>query len=273
MIGAGIVVFSATCYGTLLYFSATRRAGLENIPADASNRYMDIAWDYDKNIDFAEWVSGIKNRRKEISKLLRGHVLESAVGTGRNLAFYPMEKIETITLLDKSTEMLACTKKKYKDEWPEYSRKINYKNQSALCPITPITPEGYDTVFQTMGLCSTPEPVALLRNLEQAAKEDGQILLLEHGKSYYEWMNRVLDNTAPDHADKWGCWWNKDIGKIVEESGLEVVNIKRYNFGTTWWVELKPRKGIRKKAEAMVEAEPLLQVPVVPQRPWWYLWR
>jgi len=50
-----------------------------------------------------------------------------------------------------------------------------------------------------------------------------------------------LDNNAPAHADKHGCWWNKDIQKIVEESELEVIEIKRYHLGTTWWVELRPR--------------------------------
>ena len=133
-----------------------------------------------------------------------------------------------------------------------------------------------DTVIQTMGLCSTPEPVKLLQNIEACANEDGQILLLEHGKSHYEWLNSMLDKTAPAHADEHGCWWNKDIGKIVEDSGLDIVNIKRYNFGTTWWLELKPRKGLRKKlAETFADPQPADARPEVPvtEKPWWSIWR
>ncbi|KAJ8607723.1 hypothetical protein MRB53_040111 [Persea americana] len=38
------------------------------------------------------------------------------------------------------------------------------------------------------------------------------------------------------------CWFNKDVGRIVEASGLEVVEAKRFHFGTNVVVELKPRQ-------------------------------
>lgn len=104
-------------------------------------------------------------------------------------------------------------------------------------------PEGFDTVLQTMGICSVADSVHLLHRLGSLVNpHHGRILLLEHGKSYYDWLNSWLDSSAPSHADRYGCWWNKDIGRIVEESGLEVVTMKRYHLGTTWWIELKPRK-------------------------------
>jgi methyltransferase OMS1 len=130
-------------------------------------------------------------------------------------------------------------------------------------------------VIQTMGLCSTPEPVKLLQNIEACTSENGKILLLEHGKSHYNWLNDLLDKTAPAHADEHGCWWNKDIGQIVDESGLEVVDIKRYNFGTTWWLELKPRKGMRKRLDGTLTAEqPAVEAESpVTQKSSWSLWR
>ena len=94
-----------------------------------------------------------------------------------------------------------------------------------------------------MGICSIADSVGLLRHLGSLTNpEHGRILLLEHGQSHYDWLNSWLDHSAPGHADRYGCWWNKDIGSIVAESGLEVVTIKRYHFGTTWWVELRPSK-------------------------------
>ncbi|MCJ1231195.1 hypothetical protein MMC12_007872, partial [Toensbergia leucococca] len=77
-----------------------------------------------------------------------------------------------------------------------------------------------------MGLCSTPHPSHLLAHLGTlASPTNGRILLLEHGRSHYEWLNRILDASAPAHADRHGCWWNRDVGRIVEESGLEVVGL------------------------------------------------
>ena len=102
---------------------------------------------------------------------------------------------------------------------------------------------GFDTILQTMGLCSTPEPSRLLSHLGTIVNTDnGQILLLEHGRSHYQWLNNILDKQAPAHADKHGCWWNRDIGRIVEESGLEIIRCKRYHLGTTWWFELRPKR-------------------------------
>lgn len=255
-----------------MYTSLSRLPPAQTVPADVSGRYDENAASFDSDVNTIEKLAGINKRRKELTKLAKGDILEASVGTGRNIPYYPLKECESITMVDQSSPMLAIAKKKWKDEHPEYSRRISFRNQSALDPIPSPSPEGFDTVIQTMGLCSTPEPEALLRNLGAVTKKDGgQILLLEHGKSHYKWLNDYLDKTAPMHADKHGCWWNKDIGKIVEDSGLEVVKIKRHNFGTTWWVELKPRKGMKKKASPIEEVV-AQEVPQVAQKRWWGVW-
>ena len=77
------------------------------------------------------------------------------------------------------------------------------------------------------------------------------------------------------HAYRHGCWYNKDIGQIVEESGLEVVEAKRHHFGTTWWFELKPSQEMIEEREREAEAKAAPENPN-PQssqksRPWWML--
>ena len=55
-------------------------------------------------------------------------------------------------------------------------------------------------------------------NLQQMAavcKPGGQIILLQHGKATWNWLNHRLDDEAPAHYAKWGCWWNRDILQIV----------------------------------------------------------
>jgi methyltransferase OMS1 len=281
----GLAAFGMGIYTVSLWISLTRDAPApEDLPADLQDRFDKEAEGYDEKVGTAEMLLRLTTRRKAMMEQAHGHVLEVAVGTGRNTPYYPTKKCETVTLLDYSAPMLAVAKRKWKDAHPEYFSRVFFKQQSALEPITPPygAQDGYDTVVQTMGLCSTPEPVRLLQNLEATTKENGgKILLLEHGKSHYDWLNNILDKTAPAHADEHGCWWNKDIGKIVEESGLEVVDIKRYNFGTTWWVELKPRRGIRAKAlaaakqamEGVPQVAPASEPAVVSQKPWWSLWR
>lgn len=278
MFGIGVVAFGMGMYGVMLWTSLTRDVDIKDLSPDLSDRFDKEAEGYDEKVDTSEMLLFLTSKRKKLTEKAKGHVLEVAVGTGRNIPYYKTKQCATVTLLDSSGPMLAVAKRKWNDTHKEYFSRVFFKQQSAVDPIIPPygAQDGYDTVIQTMGLCSTPEPVKLLQNIEASTKEDGQILLLEHGKSHYGWLNDILDKTAPAHADEHGCWWNKDIGKIVEESGLEVVDIKRYNFGTTWWLELKPRKGIRRTIEEKIVAAqpPAAQAgSPVTQKPWWSLWR
>jgi len=47
--------------------------------------------------------------------------------------------------------------------------------------------------------------------------------LIEHGRSnYWEWLDKVLDDGKDKHVEKWGCEWNRDIDRLVKDSGLVV---------------------------------------------------
>lgn len=119
------------------------------------------------------------------------------------------------------------------------------KQSQALTSASARSKQGYDTIVQTMGLCSTDAPAALLQNMSSlldTSNPEARILLIEHGRSYYDWLNRVLDTYAAPHADQHGCWWNRDIGEIVQQSQLEVVRQTRKHFGTTWVYELRRSK-------------------------------
>ncbi|KAH7319735.1 ubiquinone/menaquinone biosynthesis-related protein [Stachybotrys elegans] len=55
----------------------------------------DNAEQFDKELGWQEWGTGIIGQRKRIAKLARGHVLELAIGTGRNLEYYDWDTLET----------------------------------------------------------------------------------------------------------------------------------------------------------------------------------
>jgi methyltransferase OMS1 len=143
---------------------------------------------------------------------------------------------------------------------------VRFATASALeeMPLAPTTPapSKYDTVIQTMGLCSTDKPVELLANMAKYLNRDNpdaRILLLEHGRSYRDWMNNILDKSAEKHAEIHGCWFNRDIGKIVEEAaeraGLEIVVEKRWHVGTTLFFELKS-KAVTKTVPTEIVPQP-----------------
>lgn len=232
------------------------------VPLDVSDRFDALAPEYDREVLLSEWLMRLGKRRKRLVEKASGHVLEASCGTGRNIEYFCLEdrasailkgqwsrksEIQSLTFVDKSPQMLNITSQKFAETWPEYqSARFAVADASSFSSLPPPPTGGYDTILQTMGLCSTPDPVALLKCLAASCRkptlrdEGGKILLLEHGRGYYDWLNRYLDDSAPRHADRFGCWWNRDLEKILKESELEVVRVKRYHFGTTWEVELRP---------------------------------
>lgn len=103
---------------------------------------------------------------------------------------------------DRGAPCATCVEKH-----PHY-KNVKFVLQDAAGDVSSLGgPDRYDTVIQSMGLCSVHEPIQLLHNLEAVCKKDGgKIILLEHGRSYYEWLNKILDRVAPIHAKEWGCW-------------------------------------------------------------------
>lgn len=243
MVGtAGLAVsFGYGVYVYLGYKKDAEAARAKGVPLDVSDRYNRCADTYDSSMEGMEWWIGIKRLREEICSKARGHVLEVAAGTGRNMSFYPLTKgVKSVTMVDQSHEMVTVSRIKWAKTNAWFGNAI-FRIQDAAEPVPSPAPEGFDTVIQTFGVCSTPEPEKVLRNLGSLVNPNGgRILLLEHGKGHYEWLNNFLNDVAPAHADRFGCWWNKDIGEIVKNSGLEIVEARRYHFGTTWWFELRP---------------------------------
>ena len=282
VVGA-VFAYTVTAYGTYLYHSyrhSVATAKDMDVPEDVSQRYDVTAPTFDADVQTTEFVLGIDRRRDQLVKRARGDVLEVSVGTGRTMRYYVEDAVRSFTFVDKSGPMVELAKKQFGGEWsavgggfwshrpplvvycgrarrdgessdadatgpvqhPRFD-KVSFLQQDAAEAIPNRPKAGFDTVIQTMGLCSTGRPVELLRNLGAMANPDGgQILLLEHGRSHYGWLNRLLDQLAKTRAHEHGCWWNRDIGRIVEDSGLEVVSVRRYHLGTTWWFELRPRR-------------------------------
>lgn len=272
----GLTAFTISTYASYLYFSYTRevsKAQSLDVPTDVSDRYNKTARTFDAEVELSEKAMCMGTKRRELVRMARGDVLEVSCGTGRNLEYYELGErrgfdeegravirgCRSLTFVDLSPQMVDITREKFEKLRSGFGR-VAFRAQDAGAVSVELglfrnsggtpakagakeTGEYYDTIVQTMGLCSMTDPVGTLRHLGSITEPSrGRILLLEHGRSYYTWLNRILDNLAPAHADRHGCWWNRDIGAIVRESGLEVVEEKRWHFGTTWRYVLRPRQ-------------------------------
>ena len=212
-----------------------------------SSRYDSTASHFDDDVSFFERISGINRLRRNLVSQARGDVLEVCVGTGRNLQSYDLDKVKHVTFVDQSGPMLEIAKKKWQESGHSVGR-ASWVKQSVVDPLPVVgswspPQEGFTTIVQTMGVCSTPSPSAALAHLGTLVHQtEGRILLLEHGRGYCSWINWILDKSAARHADKHGCWYNRDVGEVLAKSGLVAKKVQRKHFGTVWYIEARPQR-------------------------------
>ncbi|VEU20659.1 DEKNAAC101558 [Brettanomyces naardenensis] len=218
-----------------------RRLDRSVLPArDLSKFYDGVAESYDKEVGREEMMMGMKSKRKWLMKHCKGDVLEVASGTGRNIPLLDPSKVTSYTFLDPSEKMMEEAFEKFKEEWPNFSKvKFVVGRAEDLIKMTGSEEIKYDTIIETFGLCSEEDPIQALKNMKELLKPGGRIVLLEHGRGSYGFVNKKLDDGAQRHSDKWGCRWNLDIGELVDEAGLEITREKRAHMGTTWTVVCK----------------------------------
>lgn len=209
-------------------------------PRDTTDIFEQMAREYDDKIWFEELTSHIWYRRRQLMKCVSGDVLEVSCGTGRNISYFNPDNITSVTFMDSSKSMLEVAREKFTKKFPTYER-VQYAKGKAedLAEMASSSGQKFDTIYETFGLCSHGDPLAALKNFKALLRKDGRIVLLEHGRSFYDSMNDVMDKKAEKRAEEWGCRWNLDIDQIVKDSGLEVLECNRYHFGSTYFYILK----------------------------------
>lgn len=261
---------------------------------DVAQRYEYTAANFDSEVGFSEILMLIFRKRKQLAAQCTGHVLEVSCGTGRNLGYFDVKKdgkVQSLTLVDLSPAMIEVCRKKWDALYGSQKQRqrlrpdlvVRFMPGSALEPM-PMAPNGrkYDTILQTMGLCSTPSPVELLENMVKhldTSNPNSRIFLLEHGRSYLPWLNNVLDSSAEKHAELHGCWFNREIGQLVyqaaKNTGMEVVRERRHHFGTTWLFELKPSDktvAAAQRGGPITDETPTSKIPEAGSDAGWLSW-
>ena len=183
-------------------------------------KYDAVAGVYDRLEALAEWL-GVRALRREVFGRARGRVLEVAVGTGKNLPCYPPQ-VEEIVGIDLSPAMLAEARRRATDLGMEVE--LREADAEAL----PFPDASFDTVASSLSTCTFPDPVRALSEMRRVCKPDGQILLLEHGRSSSRWLP---DRRADAHARVLGCRWNREPLELVRDAGLVVRHARRVFFG------------------------------------------
>src|SRR6266508_1119979 len=104
---------------------------------------------YDRQMNFFDRVLFGGGREWACSHA-EGEVLEIAVVSGRNLAFYPEET--SLTAIEFSPEMLELARQRAADLGREVDLRLGDAQSLEFAD------EGFDTVVCTLALCTIPDP-------------------------------------------------------------------------------------------------------------------
>lgn len=189
--------------------------------------------------DRSQWISEIlllrRLRRELIARArCRGQcqVLEVGIGTGLNLPFYPPGAV--IHGVDLSRPMLERALARAQ----RLGRHVHLETVNG--EQLPFPDESFDTVVSTLTLCTTPDPLQLLREMGRVCRPDGRVLLLEHGLSAAPAVNWVLHRLAPGHLRRYACHLTRNVMALTAQTGLRVVDVQRYVFGIFAAIEAAP---------------------------------
>lgn len=221
---------------------------------ERNNTYQQIAQSYDDQISRDEFVMGLPLLRRCLLYFhAKGNVLEVGAGTGRNLKYYPLSQVNSVVLTDVSDQMLLQARNKIIKQ-QSLKEKFKVFVADAISMTKYYKDDKFDTIVSTFTLCSFDHPVEVLKELQSVCKDDGKILLLEHGRSKkFDGLSNYLDKYAERHAKNWGCVWNRDLDDIVEKAGLEIERLDTWHFGTTYYIVCRPSLKVKEERRRIRE--------------------
>src|SRR5919112_1794043 len=136
--------------------------------------YERIAHRYDEYVGYFEKLL-VGDGRHWVCSQARGVVLELAVGTGRNLPYYPADV--RLTGVDLTPAMLTIARQRASDLGCEVDLRVG-DAQNLNLPDT-----RFDTVVATLALSSIPDDRQAVAEVWRVLRPGGRLLLLEHVRS------------------------------------------------------------------------------------------
>lgn len=212
---AGVVLVTAA---VVIATGRRRRArpapSLDRETARVRELYDRVATKYDRGVQIPERLLFGEGRIWAASQA-KGDVLEVAVGTGRNLPYYPPEvRLAAIDVSPAMVEIAGTRAQKL-------GRDVNLHVGDAQK--LPFASGAFDSIVCTLSLCTIPDDRLALVESCRVLRSGGRLILLEHVRSpqpALRMLQRLLEplavHYAGDHLLRDPLDHLHDVGFLVE---------------------------------------------------------
>ncbi len=174
---------------------------------------------YDRGLKATE-EAGLGRMRAELLAEAGGRTLELGAGTGVNLDLYPAA-VEELVLVEPDPHMA----KRLRERLVHSSRAGELVEAPA--ERLPFASASFDTAVSTLVLCTVPDPVAAIAELERVLKPGGRLLFIEHVRGedpeLARWQDR-LEKPWRFLGD--GCHCNRNTLATLGASRLRVETVE-----------------------------------------------
>ncbi|CAM4002409.1 class I SAM-dependent methyltransferase [Mesobacillus thioparans] len=169
------------------------------------------------------WIARV--RRKIVSGL-EGEILEIGSGTGANFPYYSKGNVDRLVSIEPNPYMLDQARERAEENG------LQVEFHKGMAESLPFRDGEFDTVIATLVLCSVKDPNQVFNEMKRVCKKGGRIVLFEHVRTESKSLAALQDFLTP----AWkrlcdGCHLNRDTGRYMRESGIEMIKEKKYFKG------------------------------------------
>lgn len=164
--------------------------------------------------------------------LAAGLVLEVGIGSGLNIPFYDVSKVEKVIGLDPSLELNQMGEKIARKTAADNGLQVEFIIGSAEA--MPFADDHFDSVVTTYSLCTIPDAEAASREIRRVLKPSGKLIFCEHGLApdagVAKWQGRI-DPFWNKVAG--GCHLNRDIPELIKRAGFTIETLEQMYLPST----------------------------------------